>query len=458
MATHVYETLRDNAIRAAKPGDILRERCTKYLQLRVTDAGSRVWQLKYRSRRTGTTRSMGGFGTFPEVTIAEARRLTLPARRQIEDGIDPIDQRRVADAKAMKVAHQVIVEVEQEQQRDLTFRQVADLYLERYASQVHARYRHTAVAVNAICGVRLADGRQFGDIPALEVTKGVVQLLIQAMLRTPSQRAEQFHGEPEAPLAPHTAKQRAVLVGSIWHWATGLSDIKALEDWKKPLAGLRLGAKFPYQPRDRVLADHELVAIVKAARQIRWPCGPVIELMAYTGLRGGEVESLCWRPRPGRGYFDPDANQLVFPAGSTKDRRRKFVVFLSRQARRVLDSLPRTVGIDYVFGASNRPPAWSRRIAKELIDPVAQIGDWRPHDLRRTCASGLQKLGYSVDLIKAVLNHSMTSGATLAYLHHDFRDEKAAAWQRWADHVDKLVAASEIRLLPPPQESHDEAA
>ncbi len=78
--------------------------------------------------------------------------------------------------------------------------------------------------------------------------------------------------------------------------------------------------------------------------------------------------------------------------------------------------------------------------AKERGEPVV-IPRWTFHDLRRTCATGMARLGMPVRVTEAVLNHvSGTGGGIVAvYQRHDFADEKRQALDAWARFVADLV-------------------
>ena len=67
---------------------------------------------------------------------------------------------------------------------------------------------------------------------------------------------------------------------------------------------------------------------------------------------------------------------------------------------------------------------------------------WRLHDLRRTAASGMARLGINLPVIEKVLNHSCGSfgGIVGVYQRHDFADEKRHALERWGAHVADLVS------------------
>ena len=65
------------------------------------------------------------------------------------------------------------------------------------------------------------------------------------------------------------------------------------------------------------------------------------------------------------------------------------------------------------------------------------LAPWSVHDLRRTLATGLQRLGVRLEVTEAVLNHISGSRAGIAgvYQRHDWAMEKRAALDAWAAHV-----------------------
>ena len=115
---------------------------------------------------------------------------------------------------------------------------------------------------------------------------------------------------------------------------------------------------------------------------------------------------------------------------------------------------------EYVFTTMRRTPISGWRQAKTLLDDVAiqvrrklavNAGDdpdavkglppWRIHDLRRSVATGLQKLGGRLEVIEAVLGHTSGSRAGIVgvYQRHAFEPEKRKALDAWARHVTSLI-------------------
>jgi integrase len=74
---------------------------------------------------------------------------------------------------------------------------------------------------------------------------------------------------------------------------------------------------------------------------------------------------------------------------------------------------------------------------------------WRLHDLRRTVASGMARLGLNLPVIEKVLNHSSGSfaGIVSVYQRHSFADEKRAALDLWGRHVERLIAVKPGKLV-----------
>jgi hypothetical protein len=77
------------------------------------------------------------------------------------------------------------------------------------------------------------------------------------------------------------------------------------------------------------------------------------------------------------------------------------------------------------------------------------VTDWTLHDIRRTVASGLQRLGVRLEVTEAVLNHKSgsTAGIVGVYQRHDYADEKRDALARWADYVDALVSGQKANVV-----------
>ena len=79
--------------------------------------------------------------------------------------------------------------------------------------------------------------------------------------------------------------------------------------------------------------------------------------------------------------------------------------------------------------------------AKRLLDQLSGVTGWRLHDLRRTCVSGMARLGIAPHIADKILNHQAgtISGVAAVYQRHDFLAERRAALDLWGAHIGKLL-------------------
>jgi integrase len=224
--------------------------------------------------------------------------------------------------------------------------------------------------------------------------------------------------------APIAANRVHSVVPSFFNWCVE-NDLIA----NSPVFGVK--APHKETPRDRVLTDDELRAVWLAAEKEGYPLGSILQLLIITGQRRGEVTGMQWSE------LDLEPCTWSLPRERVKNDRRHEVP-LSCQAITILRQLPR-IGDKYVFTLNGAEPTNNFK-AKDRLDRLANIPPWTVHDLRRTAASGMAKLGVSLVVIEKVLNHVSDSLAGVAYQRHEYAEEKRAALQQWADHVEGLVS------------------
>jgi integrase len=211
--------------------------------------------------------------------------------------------------------------------------------------------------------------------------------------------------------------------------------------------------------RERVLSDTEIGEIWRATGDVASPYGAIIRLLLLTGQRRGEVAGMTW------GEISDDLAIWTLPGERTKNGA-AHTVPLSAPARDLLKPLLLEHGnkrdVDgglLLPGAVGTPFAgWSkakRALDKAILDArakgaltaksPAQLVPWNVHDLRRTVATGLQRLGVRLEVTEAILNHISGSRGGIAgvYQRHDWAAEKRAALDNWAANV---IVIAEGRL------------
>jgi len=211
----------------------------------------------------------------------------------------------------------------------------------------------------------------------------------------------------------------------------------------------------PEVKRDRVLNDDELVEVWRAAESLGGVFGVGIRLLIATGARREEIFAAKWTE------IDGDPPSLRLPAERNKVKEAR-IIPLSPLAVGILDALPR-LG-DFVVSARGKKPYSAVSRAKLALDAtIAQrraeirlgrklnVGEaaaaedalpaWRTHDLRRSVATGLQRLGVRIEVVETVLGHVSGSRGGLVgiYQRHRFEAEAREALAVWAAHLQRLL-------------------
>ena len=233
--------------------------------------------------------------------------------------------------------------------------------------------------------------------------------------------------------APSAANKLLKVVKTFFGWCVG----RAILDIS-PAKGLAAPAR--ETARDRVLDDDELARIIAAARQIDGPYGGIVELLALTGQRREEVAQLTWDE------LDLASQTWTLPASRTKNGKRAYRAPLAG-GYRCADADAENVG-SFVFSVSGTKPFQGFSAAKRELDKLSEVTGWRLHDLRRTCVSGMARLGVAPHVADKVLNHQSgtISGVAAVYQRHEFLAERKDALERWGAHVAALLKDIERRV------------
>ena len=198
--------------------------------------------------------------------------------------------------------------------------------------------------------------------------------------------------------------------------------------------------KAPAQSRDRVLSDPELALVWKALPPGDF--GDIVRLLILTARRREEIGALHWSE------VNLANAVIILPPARVKNGR-SHQVPLSGPALAILAA--RQCEGPAVFGRDGRDRFTNWSNTKAALDRKLgpSFQDWHLHDLRRTCATGMARLGINIPTIEKLLNHVSGSfaGIVSVYQRHDFANEKRDALDLWASHVMSPNAQSCARDL-----------
>lgn len=407
----------------------------KGFMLKVTPKGKKVYLYQYRLARAGTADKTPmrriTLGKHGDLTPDEARERAKELAAMVAQGIDP--RQRELDAIAAADAEKAAAEARTRLEGELVFEKIAARWLEEYELD----HRPTSVGQAKVSINKYLVPKLRGK-PMPHITKADLQAAFDKI-----------------PAKQKATRQQVFAYASIlWRWALERGDIQdnPVPSMAKPKA---------LKARDRVLGDDELVSIWQATGTLREPLGAFYRLLMLTGQRREEVAGMTWA------QVDRTAAVWIIPADKAKNKVQHIVplapavveeldrLALARQVKAKVKKpdptqWPQTGPVISIRGKlpiscfSQAKTALDAEVAtvRQNIEPITP---WRVHDLRRTLATGLQRLGIRFEVTEAVLNHvsGARSGVAGIYQRYDWRDEKQSALEAWARHLQGILNPAE---------------
>ncbi len=355
--------------------------------VKVTPKGRKVFIVLYRTGGAGSKLRKYTIGPYGRVTLHQAR---LAAQKVF----------------AAKLAGRDLAAERQEARRRTVVDNVDDL-LETFIAQ-HLAQNRSGGEISRL--LRRELGKAWAGRSIHEITKRDVVEVVSAV----EQRG-----------ALGAANKTLKSTKTFLRWCVG----RAILDGS-PAEGIPLPTKMV--ARDRVLTDQELAQIILAARKMGGPYGGIVEFLALSGQRREEVAQMAWDE------LDMAQRIWTLPGARTKNGK-KHVVHLSEQLIAVLNRAQKK-GL-FVFSVLGTRPFYAFSRAKRVLDRLSGVSQWRLHDLRRTCVSGMARLGIAPHVADKILNHQSgtISGVAAVYQRHEFLVERRTALDLWGAHVSELV-------------------
>ncbi len=409
---------------AGKKDVILFDDRIKGLGLRVTQAGKRIFLFQYRVKNVVRRTTIGAWGT--ELTVAQARRRAESLRGQVLDRHDPVAERKAkqsadiaaeaeARVEAGKAAYTVNALIEQWAVGRLAERSAS------YRKEAPKRLRVALADWLKAPAARLSHADVVAALDGMKAASGPVQAnRVRAYGRAAFGWALARGTIPSNPFAnaPRPVRERSR--------ERALSDAELAEVWQ---AAGRLGEGFR--------KDH--------AEYVQYWTA-LIRILILTGQRRGEVAGMRWSE------LDLKSAEAawILPGHRSKNGR-EHTVPLAPVVVSIIEALPRMDGCDLVMsGGRQQPPSGFGKV-KLRLDAAIAVGrpadgpvmpEFTLHDLRRSVATGLQRLGTRLEVTEAILNHVSGSRAGIIgiYQRHKWNAEARSAAEGWANHI---VAAAE---------------
>lgn len=374
------------------------------LYLHVFDDGRRYWRLKYRF---GGKEKLLALGVFPEVSLADARGAATAARKLLQDGVDPGEQRKQGKMQEARAARGTVAAVAKDW---LAFRRKswspesarkAEFVLRAYLLPALGRERidtlGSAASVAALR--RIAD--QVPDLArkARQYLRGIVAFAIVEGLREDG--------------------KLLLLDGAL----------------PKGDAGHIAAATLP----------EDIAAVLRAVRA--YPSAPTraaLLVCAFTAQRPGNVVSMRWDEISGA--------EWRIPADKMK-MRQAHIVPMPKQAQALLEEMRAfSAGRDFVFPplARQQCPHLHRDALSKALRSLGFQGKHATHGFRAAFRTlGRERLGIAEDVLEAQLAHAKRGNVARAYDRTSFTEERRRSMQSWADYLDGLTADGKVTPFRP---------
>lgn len=367
------------------------------LYLLITPTGGKLWYLKFRyAGKEGKL----SFGTYPAISLADARQRREEAKKLIANGVDPRNVK-----KAQKAA--------QGEQSANTF--------EVIAREWHNKFAHTWVESHAQHKLERLEKTVFpwiGKRPIKEITAPDVLDVLRRM---------------ESRGILDTAHRVRFECGAIFRYAiaTGRAERDPVADLKGALPPVKNGHyAAPTDPKAvapllRAIDEYQGSFVVKCAMQL----APLLF------VRPGELRAAKWSE------IDFESAEWSVPAETMK-MKVAHLVPLSTQALKVLNELkPLTGHSEYVFPCHRSP---LRCLSENAVNAgLRRMGfeksEITGHGFRAMARTILDEvLQVRPDYIEHQLAHAVKDPNGRAYNRTTHLAERKKMMQAWADYLDGL--------------------
>jgi len=393
--------LSDRQLKAVKPKDkdyVLTD--GDGLQLRVRVNRSMQWNFNYRHPVTKNRINMA-LGSYPEVSLAQARKKTVEARELLAQGIDPKAQRNeLLEAKRAETEH--------------TFENVATAWFELKKDSVTPAY-----AEDIWRSLTLHVFPTMKSTPLSEVNAPMVIKLLRPI---------------EAKGSLETVKRVSQRLNEIMTYGVNSGMIFA-----NPLSGIRAVFKKPKKENMAALAPDELPELMMeiANASIKRTTRCLIEWQLHTMTRPSEAATTRWAD------IDFDKRIWTIPAERMK-KRRPHIIPLTEHALSLLETLKSHSGHrEYVFPSDRNPRTHANsQTANMALKRMGFQDRLVSHGMRSIASTILNEHGWDPELIEVALAHVDKDEVRSAYNRADYIERRRPMMAWWSEHIQKAATGS----------------
>lgn len=458
---HRWTVMELKAVPPSWAGDTLPDGDGLVGTVRVSGAGPVAIHFRYGFKRAGK-KAWHYCGTWPAISLEGIRNARDEARARLKQGLDP-NESRAAERIEKRERVQAIIQAETRRRtEDASLSEMAKAWLAdgvmRKDGNVEIRRSFDKDLLPSLGSkpVRYITESDLQGVLRTMVMRGVNRMAVNL-----SRDIKQMFGWAEK----RQPWRRLLQEGN----PASLIEMERIVASDYDLSNVRVRVLSPGELRElqnifyRTRVEYENATNRRASvRPLQTGTQIALWICLATTCRIGELLMARWE------HVDLDAATWFIPQDNvkgSKGKKQKQLVFLSdfalghfrrlqaltgdtewcfpsRDGKHHVDvkSVSKQVG-DRQMRFKNRKHLRNRANDDTLVLKTGHHGEWTPHDLRRTAATMMQALGIAPDVIDRCQNHVLSgSRVRRHYLHHDYADEKRAAWRMLGSRIESILA------------------
>lgn len=370
------------------------------LQMRIRINGSKLWNFNYYHPVTKKRLNMG-LGAYPEISLSQARKMTIEARELIATGVDPKE-------------HRDQIRQEQRAATEHTLEKVAEAWFNLKKENVTAAY-----AEDIWRSLTLHVLLDIGQTPIAKITAPKVIDLLRPL---------------ETKGSLETVKRVSQRLNEIMTYAVNSGLIHA-----NPLSGIRAVFKKPKKQNMAALSPDELpeLMVALANASIKRTTRALIEWQLHTMTRPVEAATTRWSDT------DLEKKTWTIPAERMK-KRRSHTIPLSPQTLAILETVkPYSGHREYVFPADRNPrDHCNSQTANMALKRMGFAGRLVSHGMRSIASTTLNEQGFEPELIEVALAHVDKDEVRSAYNRADYVERRRPMMEWWSKHIQQAATGS----------------
>lgn len=395
------------------------------LQFKNSDAASWILRVRIAGRRKHI-----GLGGFPQVSLAEARAAARNQLSIINSGIDPVIKKKI-DKSRLKA----------EAAKAKTFKDCAQEYLKKHQSS----YSNVKHAKQWVSTLETYAYPIIGNILVSELNRKNILDVLEQPIKDPktNKKIGTFW------------EQRTETASRVQNRIKSIIDYAIVAEYREKINPATwsgyLDTQLPQPNKIAAVKHHPAIPYAEVGdfmtklRTHKTISARALEFLILTGVRSGSVRLAQWDE------IDIDNALWTIPAAHTKTRQSHRVP-LTKQAIKLLNSLPKIKGTNYIF-PSVRGKALSDMSLSKLMKDMRKRNEYKsdgvPHGFRSTFRDwAAEQTNYPDELRKVASGHKVGDSVQQAYQRTDLLEKRRRLMSDWANFLDKPSTIQSSKITP----------